>query len=115
MDFVYVEDVARANLLAAASDVTDEVCNVATGVETDLVTLARTLLDVMGSDLPVEHGPARPLTRVARRVADTTKAKALLGFEAEVPLREGLSRLVTWWRDAREVAKGHAAAGTRTR
>ena len=39
MDFVYVEDVARANLLAAASDVTNDVCNVASGVETDLVTL----------------------------------------------------------------------------
>ncbi len=65
MDFVYVEDVARANLLAAASDVANDVCNVASGVETDLVTLARTLLEVMGSDLSIAFGP-RPATHAGR-------------------------------------------------
>jgi UDP-glucose 4-epimerase len=101
MDFVYVGDVARANLLAAASDASDEVCNIASGVETDLVTLAHTLLEVMGSDLAIEYGPARSLTRVARRVSDTTKAKELIGFQAEVPLAEGLARLVAWWQEAK--------------
>jgi UDP-glucose 4-epimerase len=101
MDFVYVGDIARANLLAAASDVSDEVFNVASGVETDLVGLATALLEVMGSDLPIEHGPARALTRVSRRLADPSKAKELLGFEAEVDLHEGLTRLVDWWQVAR--------------
>src|SRR6201995_2975615 len=53
MDFVYVEDIARANILAATADVTDEVFNVASGVETSLLELAQALLDVMGSDLEV--------------------------------------------------------------
>src|SRR5262249_30656052 len=57
MDFVYVEDVARANLLAARAGVSDAVFNVASGVETSLVELAGTLLRVMGSTLSIEHGP----------------------------------------------------------
>jgi UDP-glucose 4-epimerase len=104
MDFVYIEDVARANLLAAqASDVTDEVFNVASGTETSLVELARVLLRVMESDLDVEFGPERSVNKVPRRLADTTLAKQRLGFEAEVSLEEGLRRLVSWWRAEREL------------
>jgi len=98
MDFVYVDDVARANLLAAASEVTDEVFNVGTGVETSLLELAQTLLEVMGANLRPEHREERKVNRVARRLADVSKARRMLGFEAKVPLREGLRRLVAWWR-----------------
>ena len=72
MDFVYISDVARSNVLAARSDATDEVFNVASGVETSLVELARMLLEVMESDLPVEHGPERGVNKVPRRLADTS-------------------------------------------
>lgn len=98
MDFVYVGDVARANLLAATSPATGEVCNIASGVETSLDALAHALLEAMGSDLAVEYGPPRALPAVERRLASTDKARTLLGFEAEVGLREGLDRLVAWWR-----------------
>ncbi len=98
MDFIYVEDVARAFLLAAQADAPGEVCNVATGVETDLNQLACTLLRVMDSKLSIEYGPERKLTSVPRRVADTRRAKAKLGFEAQVTLEEGLRRLVAWWK-----------------
>jgi UDP-glucose 4-epimerase len=97
MDFVYIGDVARANILAAQSQVTDAVFNVASGTETSLLELADALLRVMGSDLPVEHGPARAVNGVTRRLADTWLAREMLGFEAEVDLREGLTRLVEWW------------------
>ncbi len=69
MDFVYVTDVARANVLAATASVSDEVYNVATGVETSLVELARALLDAMGSELDVEFGPDRDVPAVERRLA----------------------------------------------
>jgi len=98
MDFVCVPDVARANVLAAESDVTDAVFNVASGVETSLAQLARGLLRAMGSDLSVEHGPARAVNDVARRLADTSGARDALGFSAEIGLDEGLARLVAWWR-----------------
>ncbi len=86
MDFVYIGDVARANLLAAQSDASDEVFNVASGTETSLLELAKLLLEVMGSDLPVEHGPERSVNKVPRRLSDTTLARERLGFRAEVDL-----------------------------
>ena len=101
MDFVYIDDVARANLLAAEIDCSDVVFNVASGVETSLLELANLLIEVMGSDVAVEYGPERSVNKVPRRLADTTLARELLGFEAEVDLEEGLRRLVDWWRAER--------------
>jgi UDP-glucose 4-epimerase len=111
MDFVYIEDVARANIAAAKADVSDVVCNIASGTETSLNDLATMLLDVMGSDLAPEYGPARTVNAVARRLADTSRAHRLLGFDAAVGLREGLERLVAWWRaEQQAVAPGPAPA-----
>jgi UDP-glucose 4-epimerase len=104
MDFVYVEDIARANILAAKSAVSDEVFNVASGVETSLNDLAGALLRVMGSHLSLEHGPERKVNPVPRRKADVSRAKKLLGFEAGVSLDEGLRRLVAWWMGERSAA-----------
>ncbi len=101
MDFVYSEDIAAANLLAAQADVTDEVFNVASGVETSLNDLAYALLDVMGSDLQPAYGPARTVNNVTRRLADTSQAAERLGFVATTDLREGLARLVEWWKGER--------------
>ncbi len=98
MDFIYIDDVARANVLAAASAATDETFNVASGVETSLAELAALLLNVMESDLPVQHGPERGVNKVPRRLADTSLARDRLAFEAEVGIEDGLRRLVDWWR-----------------
>jgi UDP-glucose 4-epimerase len=102
MDFVYTADVARANVLAAASGVTDGIYNIASGTETSLLEMAEALLRVMGSDLAVEHGPARQVNGVVRRLADTSAAARDLGFKAEVDLEEGLRELVTWWQPLRD-------------
>ena len=101
MDFVHVRDIARANMLAAKSDITDEVFNVASGAETSLLELARTLSHIMGSTLEPEHIPARKVNAVSRRLADTRKARDLLGFEARISLEDGLRGLVEWWRQER--------------
>jgi UDP-glucose 4-epimerase len=110
MDFIYVEDIARANILAANADVTDAVFNVASGIETSLAELARKLLEVMGSELAVEFGPERGVNKVPRRLADTAQARERLGFEAAVGLETGLTRLVEWWRAERERAGSRALA-----
>jgi UDP-glucose 4-epimerase len=110
MDFVYVEDIARANILAATAEVTDDVFNVASGVETSLAGLAAELLEVMGSDLSVELGPERTVNGVTRRLADTSHARDGIGFVAEVDLEEGLTRLVDWWRGQREAQAALAGA-----
>jgi UDP-glucose 4-epimerase len=98
MDFIYIEDIARANILAAKAEVTDDVFNVASGTESSLNDLAYSLAKVMGSDLKPEYGPGRKVNPVQRRLASTTRAKELIGFESEVDLEEGLRRLVAWWR-----------------
>ncbi len=103
MDFIYVQDVARANMLAAKAPVTDEVFNVASGIETSLNDLAAALLRVMGSELQPEYGPARKVNAVPRRLADTTQARDGIGFEAQVSLDEGLRRLVEWWVASRDL------------
>jgi UDP-glucose 4-epimerase len=106
MDFVHVEDIARANMLAMKSTLSDEVFNVASGVETSLNDLAIALLRVMGSNLQPEYGPARKVNAVPRRLAEVGNAARRLGFEAKVGLDEGLRRLVAWWRSE----KGRASA-----
>jgi len=97
MDFVYIDDIARANVLALASDVSDEVFNVASGTETSLEQLAAALLRCMGSDLRPEYGPERKVNPVSRRLGDTRKAERLLGFKTEIGMDQGLTRLVQWW------------------
>jgi UDP-glucose 4-epimerase len=116
MDFIHVADIARANVLAAEADVTDEVFNVASGTETSLGELARALLDVMGSDLDVEYGPPRAVNGVSRRLADTSAAEAGIGFRAELGLRDGLRDLVDWWREssASPAAASLSPAGDRS-
>jgi UDP-glucose 4-epimerase len=104
MDFVYIDDVARSNILALRSEVSDEVFNVASGVETSLNELAAALLRVMGSNLRPEYGPERKVNPVSRRLADTSKAERMLGFRAQVSLDEGLRALVGWWRDQKAAA-----------
>ncbi|HET9959618.1 MAG TPA: NAD-dependent epimerase/dehydratase family protein [Polyangiaceae bacterium] len=104
MDFVYVEDIARANLLAMQSDASDEVFNVASGTETSLNDLAFALLKVMGrTDLKPEYGPERKVNPVPRRLASTKLAKDRLGFEAKIGLEEGLQKLVAWWRSEKKL------------
>jgi UDP-glucose 4-epimerase len=102
MDFVFIEDVARANVMALESECSDEVFNVASGVETSLRSLATALLKVMGSThLEPEFGPERSVNPVPRRLASTRKAEEQLDFRAEIGLEEGLHRLVHWWKTTR--------------
>ena len=109
MDFVYVEDVAHSNLLAATAEVSDMVFNVASGVETSLLELAHMLIEVMGSTASIEFGPERSVNKVPRRVADTKLARELLGFSAQIDLEEGLRRLVEWWRGQQSGEEAQAA------
>ena len=97
MDFIFVTDIARANLMSAHSSITDDVLNVASGQETSLTALAAALGRAMGVELPPEYGPARKATPVWRRLADVRKAERQIGFKAQVSLDDGLRQLVQWW------------------
>jgi len=94
-DFIYVKDVARANIVAMKSDVTDEVFNIATGVKVSVNELVKMLLDITESKLEPEYRPASQVF-VTERVGSPEKARKLLGFTAQAPLRKGLEELIEW-------------------
>jgi UDP-glucose 4-epimerase len=96
LDFVYVEDVARAYLLGAQKDVDDEVFNVGTGVQTSLNDLCHMLLRITGSSLQPEYREARRVGNVQRRQAGVDKAERMLGFRATVSLEAGLQKFIRW-------------------
>ena len=102
-DFVHVADVARANILALKSDVSDELFNVGMGVRTTIGELVGLLLELTGSGLEPEFRPEEQ-SFVTERVGSTEKAERLLGFRAAVPLEEGLESVIAWRRLHRRVA-----------
>lgn len=109
MDFVFADDVALANVLAARRPVSNEIINVASGRETTLRELLDALLRVMEARVEPELKVERAVNSVRRRLAATAKAERLLGFRAQVGLDEGLRRLVEW---QRSVAGAPALAGS---
>ncbi len=94
-DFVYVGDVARANVRALQSDATDAFYNVGTGIGTSIKAIAELLLELTGSDLDIEYHPGGQ-SFVTHRIGSIDAAKRDLDFEWSVPLREGLERLIAW-------------------
>ncbi len=88
-DYVYVGDVARANVLALESPAPSGAYNIGTARETDVNELYEVLRSVSGKDLPPEHGPAKPGEQL-RSVVDPARASKVLGWKPEVGLEEGL-------------------------
>jgi UDP-glucose 4-epimerase len=101
MDFIYVDDVARANLLAAQSGVTDEVFNIGTGTQTSLYELCNLLLALTGSQLRPEYKPPRAVGHVQVRRAAVDKAARMLNFRYKVSLEQGLKEFLHWRQAAR--------------
>ena len=97
MDFVYVTDVAKANVLALLTDASDEIFNIADGVEISLRKLLLLLLKVNHSELRSIFHPETTVNPVKRRLADISKAKKILGYKPEVFLRDGLKKLSDWY------------------
>ena len=96
-DFVHVDDVARANVLALTSDATDANYNVCTGVKTTIRELVDTLLEITGSDVEPEYRADEPMF-VKLRVGSTEAAERDLGFKAAVSIEDGLRSVVDWRR-----------------
>jgi UDP-glucose 4-epimerase len=94
-DFVYVGDVARANLLALQAG--SGIYNVGTGVPTDVNTIFRELARLTGYRGPERHGPARQ-GEVQHTCLHAGRAGRELGWAAQVPLAEGLARTVAYFK-----------------
>jgi UDP-glucose 4-epimerase len=98
-DFIDVEDVARCNIFALLSEISDEFYNVGTGVQTSIKELCDTILELKNSELKVTYNPyseddARQL--VQNRIGCPKKASLDIGFNYKYDLRTGLQRLIDW-------------------
>jgi len=99
MDFVYVRDIAKANIAALQADVTDEAFNIGNCEETSLKQLLAVLLKVNDSNLTPEHREENSINPVSRRLADVSKAQRLLNFTPSVTLEQGMRELTKWYFD----------------
>jgi UDP-glucose 4-epimerase len=97
MDFVYVRDVAAANIAALLADTTDESFNVGNCEETSLSELLDAILKVNQSSLNPEFREENTINPVSRRLADVSKAKNLLNFTPTISLEDGLTELSDWY------------------
>jgi UDP-glucose 4-epimerase len=113
-DFVYVGDVARANLLAMASQVSGEAINIAGGKALTVRFLAETVIRLAGVAVTPEYRQAPAggfrITADAPFHYDITKARRLLGWEPQVCIEEGISRLITWRRQSKAAGAPATAA-----
>ena len=116
-DFIAVEDCAAANICAMKADTAAEYYNVGTGVRTSLKELAEMLLHLTGSNQPIQYKERSQATLVRNRIGCPEKAKAQIGFEAQIGLEDGLHRLIEWRAghkaevDARRVGSRIVAGG----
>jgi UDP-glucose 4-epimerase len=104
MDFIYVGDIARANLQAVRSDVTDECFNVGTGVQTSLEQLCNLMVRITKSRVVPEYREARAVANVQARRAAVDKAERMLDFVAKVGLEQGLEELIRWKHSLKKTA-----------
>jgi UDP-glucose 4-epimerase len=95
-DYVYVEDVVRANVLALEGKVPSGAYNVGTGVETSVNELYELLSEIAGKDLPPEHGPAKPGEQI-RSSVNPALAGRLMRWRPEVDLADGLGETLRFF------------------
>jgi len=94
-DFTYIDDAVDASILALKHGESTAIYNVCTGSEVTVKELADLLLELTGSDVGTVHETEAEAFLI-RKVGSTEKAERGLGFKAQVPLREGLQRLLQW-------------------
>jgi UDP-glucose 4-epimerase len=95
-DFVAAEDCGRANLCAMAAETVDRFYNVGTGRRTSLKELAHILLNLTGCNREIRYAPRRQAALVRNRIGSPARAREEIGFAAQIPLEEGLRRLIDW-------------------
>lgn len=97
-DFTYVDNVVRANLLAARAKRTQgQVVNIACGEKVTVNAIIRLINEIVGKDVAPTYAPARP-GDVKHSLADITRARQTIGYEPVMDFREGLARAIDWYR-----------------
>ena len=107
-EFLYVEDAARAIHLATEKLETSDPVNVGSGDEISIADLARLIAQKTGFRGEIRLDPSQPDGQ-PRRCLDTTRARQLFGFQAEVKLPEGLEQTIAWYESSPKAGHSHAA------
>ena len=94
-DFIYVQDIARANIACLKAETTNEFYNVGTGISTSILELCKQVLSICKCDLPIQFEP-QGQTFVNNRIGSTEKLFAHTQFEPDTALEEGLKKLIEW-------------------
>jgi UDP-glucose 4-epimerase len=97
-DFLHVDDLCRGILAAAESDLSDEVLHLASETGTTINELAQLIIGLVDSDVEVVHHPKR-MGEVERNFARADRARELLGWQPEIPLRDGMKSTIDWFRE----------------
>jgi GDP-L-fucose synthase len=103
-EFLYVDDAARALILAAERLETSEPVNVGTGRETSIRDLAETVARLSGFEGELRWDTSRPDGQPSRYL-DVSRAREWIGFEAEMPLEQGLERAIDAFKGERIAAR----------
>jgi UDP-glucose 4-epimerase len=104
-DFIFVEDIVDGLIACARHGHPGEVYNLASGVETSILDLARITDELTGNPTPIVLAPARDWDRSGRRFGSPEKARRELGFVAQTALRDGLKRTIEWTRANRDTIR----------
>lgn len=94
-DFIYVQDIAKANVCAMEADISGECYNIGRGIGTSIKELSEILIKLAGTDLKIQYKPAGQ-TFVTNRIGCPEKAKRDLNFEWSVDLEDGMAKLIEW-------------------
>jgi UDP-glucose 4-epimerase len=95
-DFIFVDDIVEGLICCALHGDAGQVFNLASGVETSIAELAKTINEITNNPTPIDFRPARAWDRSGKRFGSTTKASVDLGFSAQVALSDGLARTIAW-------------------
>lgn len=96
-DFVYIEDVVDATILGMeVPEANGHVFNVGTGIATDVLTVAKTLCDKYGINVPITVSGNYRLGDIRHNFADITAARQILGFEPKWSFSDGIEQFTNW-------------------
>ncbi len=95
-DFIYIDDIVDALILAATAPVQSDVFNVGTGVSTSFIDLVSIVNEILGTDSEPIFSSPRLSSYIQRTTADPTKASKRLGFRSKTDLRDGLKRTISF-------------------
>ncbi len=105
MDFVYVKDVAEANVAALLSDVTDQNFNIGNSRETSLKELLEMMIRINNSSIKPVYKESNSVNPVSRRLSDNSKARKLLNYSPKTKLESGLKELSEWYFEKTKIIK----------